>query len=327
MIQVAVAGAGDWGRNHVRVLAGLPGAKLTWIVDPDPDRRVAAREMAPKAKVVGEISEALADDRLDAVVVASPAPTHGRVARAALAAGKHVLVEKPLAPTSREARDLVRRAARADRLLGVGHLLLHHAAVQRMRALIGQGRIGDLRYVHCQRTNLGRVRPEEGALMSLAPHDVSVMVHLIGAWPVGVAARGAVVAQPQFEDLVFLVLRFPGGLLGHVHLSWLDHLKMRQISAVGSKAMMVFDDMASQDEKLRLVRPLAGRVGAARRVDPVRIASREPLGAELRAFVKSVRTGEPFVTPAIDGARVVQVLEGAQRSLAQHGAEVPLRIR
>lgn len=325
-IRIAVAGAGDWGRNHVRVLASLPGARLDWVIDPDAERREAARGLAPKARVVADLDEALADPRLDAVVVASPGPTHATVARAAIRAGKHLLVEKPLAPESAVARDLVRRADRKGVLLGVGHLLLFHPAVHALSRAVQGGRLGNLRYIHCQRTNLGRIRPDEGALLSLAPHDISVMVHLLGEWPVGVAARGAVMAQPELEDLVFLVLRFPGGQMGHVHLSWLDPLKVRCVSVVGDKAMAVFDDMAPE-HKLRLVRPRGSKPGADRVETPLRIARREPLRAELAAFVKSVRTGEPFATPGADGARVVRVLEAAETSLRSGGCEVPVRIR
>jgi len=276
--------------------------------------------------VVAEAAEAFADPRLDAVVVASPGPTHAAVARAAIRSGKHLLVEKPLAPDAAVARDLVRRAARRGVLLGVGHLLLFHPAVHRLKQICDGGRLGRLLYIHCQRTNLGRIRHDEGALLSLAPHDVSVMVHLFGAWPVGVAARGAVMTQPELEDLVFLVLRFPGGQMGHVHLSWLDPIKVRCVSAVGDRGMAVFDDMASEN-KLRIVRPRGPKPGVDRVVTPIRVPAREPLREELRAFVQSVRTGEPFATPGADGARVVRVLEAAAASMGQGGCEVRVRIR
>ncbi len=325
MIRLAVAGAGDWGRNHVRVLANLPGVRLDWIADPDVGRWPAAQALAPRATCVGDVGEALHDDRLDGVVVSSPGPTHGRVARAALRAGKHVLVEKPLTPTGEESWDLVRRARRADRLLGVGHLLLYHPAVRALKREIDIGRLGAVRYMHCQRTNLGRIRRDEGALVSLAPHDISVMVHLLGDWPVGVSARGAVCAQPEFEDIVFVTLRFGGGRLGNIHLSWLDPLKVRRISVVGEGRMAVFDDMS--DDKLRVVSRVDGSGPIRNRVRRPRVSAAEPLREELRAFVSAIRDGGDMPTPGEDGARVVRVLEAAQRSIDADGREFRVRIR
>ncbi|MDJ0976696.1 MAG: Gfo/Idh/MocA family oxidoreductase [Planctomycetota bacterium] len=326
VIRMAVAGAGDWGRNHVRALASLSGVSLDWVIDPSEARREDAKRLAPGARVVADADEAFADPKLDAVVIASPGSTHGEVARQAIRAKKHLLVEKPLATTSAVARDLVRRADRAGVLLGVGHLLLFHPAVRSLKRAVDKGRLGPIRYIHCQRTNLGRIRHDEGALLSLAPHDLSVMVHLLGAWPIGVSARGAVVAQPELEDVVFLVLRFPDGQLGHVHLSWLDPLKVRCVSVVGERAMAVFDDMAP-DDKLKLIRPRGPKPGADRVISRLPCSPREPLKEELRAFVKSVRTGAPFLPTGQDGANVVRILEAAERSMAEAGREIRVRIR
>jgi len=333
LIQIAVAGAGQWGRNHVRVLAGLRGARLTWVIDPDPVRRKAAAERAPRARVTAELAEALADPALDAVVVASPGPTHHAVAAAAIAAGKHVLVEKPLTTEGATSWDLVRRARRAGVLLAVGHLLLHHPVVAAMKRAVSARSFGAIRYMHCRRTNLGRMRPKESALESLAPHDVSVMVHLLGRWPTAVTARGARHVQPHYDDVVFLGLRFPGGVLGQIHLSWLEPLKVRRISVVGERAMAVFDDM-EVEHKLQILHAqippppvIPGRPPAPVRVTHPRIAAGEPLGAELRAFLRAIRTGTPSLTPGEDGARVVRVMEAARASLEQDGREVALRIR
>ena len=257
-MRVAVAGAGEWGRNHVRTLAALPGVDLAWVIDPDPARREAAQALAPRARVVAEDTEALADRRLEAVVVASPSPTHAPVARAALAAGKHVLVEKPLAPTTAEALDLLRRARAAKRLLCVGHLLLYHPAMAHLKRFTADRRSGPTLYVYGQRSNIGRLRNDEGALISLAPHDISVMAHLLGEWPVAATAHARRCLQAEQDDVVFLTLRFASGVLGQVHLSWLEPLKVRRISVVARDAMAVFDDMLPV-EKVRLHRVLPGR--------------------------------------------------------------------
>jgi predicted dehydrogenase len=339
LIRVAVAGAGEWGRNHVRVLATMPGVQLTHVVDPDPRARKWVRVLAPRALWVDDLDAALRAPRLDALVVSSPSPTHAPLAAAALEAGKHVLVEKPLAPTSAESWDLVRRARRARRLLVVGHLLLHHPAVKRLRRLVDARRLGKIHYLYGQRTNLGRIRTDEGSLASLGPHDVSVMVHLLSAWPTSVSAQGAACVQPTWEDVVFLTMRFPGGTLGHVHLSWLDPHKVRRLSLVGERRMVVFDDMEPV-EKLRLhdksallpgMGPSPEIPGAlavrSGRTVTVPVALREPLREELAAFFRCVRTGARSITPGEDGARVLEVLEAAQRSLARGGETVAVKIR
>jgi predicted dehydrogenase len=341
LTRVAVAGAGQWGRNHIRVLASLPGADLAWVIDPDPVPRRLASTLAPRARWTPDPEEALADPRLEALVVASPTPTHVPLARAAIRAGKHVLVEKPLAPNPEEAWDLVRFARREDRILSVGHLLLYHPTVLRLKRLVDRGALGRLHYLYSQRTNLGRIRTDEGAMTSLAPHDVSIMVFLLGRWPTSVSAQGAAFVQPSWEDVVFLTLRFPGGVLGHVHLSWLDPHKVRRLSLVGDRRMAVFDDMEPV-EKLRLHdkgaitaplrrggnAPVPGALEVrSGRTRAVPVPPREPLAEELGAFLRCVRTGRPPRTPGEDGARVAVVLEAAQRSLAAGGETVTVRVR
>jgi predicted dehydrogenase len=335
-IGVAVSGCGEWGRNHVRVLSALPGARLLHVADPRPDRQEVARSLAPAASVSVSIERALDDPAVGAVVVCSPSPTHHPVAAAALAAGKHVFVEKPLATSVPQADDLVARARAARRVLMVGHLLLHHPAVRFLSRLVARGGLGDLHYLHAQRVNLGRIRTDEGALWSLAPHDVSVMAHLLGAWPQSVVAQGAAYVQPRLEDVVFLTLRFPRGRLGHVHLSWLDPLKVRRLTLVGSRRMAVFDDMEPA-EKVRVHdKGAAGRRARGRepatygealalrsgRTTIPRLSPAEPLREELRAFLSSIRTGRSPATDGASGARVVRVLAAAEASLRRGGVEV-----
>ena len=337
MIQLAVAGAGAWGRNHIRSVHEIRGARLRWVIEPDDDRRAAVEALAGDARCTGEVEEALADPRLDGLVVASPTPTHVPLTRAALAAGKHVLVEKPLAPDAEQAWSLVRRARRAKRLLAVGHLLLYHPGLARLKAILQSGELGRPYYVTSQRTNLGRIRTDEGTLTSLGPHDVSVMTWLFGAWPTAVSARGHAYVQPAWEDVVFLDLFFPDGVMGHVHLSWLDPQKVRRMSVVGSRKMAVFDDLDPEGQlKIHDKAALSGaeadptldalpvRDGATR---IVRVRDRPPLAAELAAFAKSIRTGVPCPTPGDDGARVARVLDAAEASLRQGGRRIPLRIR
>ncbi|MFM8981178.1 MAG: Gfo/Idh/MocA family protein [Planctomycetia bacterium] len=326
MIRAAVVGAGEWGRNHVRSLAALPGARLDWVVETDPARAAEAALLAPRAQVTSELGDVLRDPRVEAIVVATPSPAHHPVASAALAAGKHVLVEKPLAPTSAEAEDLVRRARRARRLLSVGHLLLYHPAMAALKRFGASRRHGPVLYMYGQRSNIGRLRDDEGALIGLAPHDISVMAHLLGQWPVGVCMHARRCVQRRREDIVFLTLRFPGGVLGQVHLSWLEPIKVRRISVVAQRGMAVFDDMLPSG-KVAVHGVLEGpgpqRRPAAKPSLP-RLKAVEPLKAELAAFLASVRSGRPSLTPGEDGVRVVRVLEAAEASAAQAGREVPI---
>jgi predicted dehydrogenase len=328
---IAVSGCGEWGRNHVRVLAALPGVRLLHVADPREDRREVARALAPAAHVAASIEPALADPAVDAVVVCSPSPTHAPVGRAALDAGKHLFVEKPLATSVADAEDLVARARAGRRTLMVGHLLLYHPAVRFLERFVRSGRLGRIHYLHAQRVNLGRIRSDEGALWSLGPHDVSVMAHLLGAWPESVSAQGAAYVQPRLEDAVFLTLHFPKGVLAHVHLSWLDPLKVRRLTLVGSRRMAVFDDMEPaekvrvHDKGAQVVEPATYGEALAVRSGPTsipRLAPAEPLREELRGFVAAIRRGVPPLTDGRQGARVVRVLAAAQESLARRGRTV-----
>jgi predicted dehydrogenase len=326
----AVAGCGEWGRNHVRALASLPGVRLLHVADPAEARRAVAAGLAPTASIDEDLEPALADPAVTAVVIAAPGPRHAPLAKAALEAGKHVLVEKPLATTTAEAKDLVARAKRVHRTLMVGHLLLYHPAVAHLKRLVARGELGDVHYLYAQRTNLGRIRQDEGALLSLGPHDVSVMAHLLDAWPEAVSAQGAAYVQPTREDVVFLTLRFPHGRLAHVHVSWLDPHKVRRLTVVGSSRMAVFDDMEPA-EKIRVhdkgaLPPEPGTWGEALalRFGETRIPTlrpSEPLREELRAFARAITTGEPPLADGESGVRVVRVLEAAERSLAHRGRE------
>ncbi len=330
-IGIGVAGCGEWGRNHVRALAALPGVRLLHVADPDAARRELARTLAPSAIVSESLDAALADPSVSVIAIASPSPTHVPLARRALDAGKHVLVEKPLAPTTAEATDLVARAKKAGRLLGVGHLLLHHPAVRHLKRLIERKALGTVHYLYAQRTNLGRIRSDENALWSLGPHDVSVMAYLLDAWPLSVSAQGAAYVQPARADVVFLTLRFPGDRLAHVHVSWLDPHKVRRLTIVGSSKMAVFDDMEPaekiriHDKGAQVTEPgtwgeaLSLRSGETR---IPRLPVGEPLREEWRAFLKSVRTGAPLLADGASGLEVVRVLDAAERSLRAGGREI-----
>ncbi|MGH7568257.1 MAG: Gfo/Idh/MocA family protein [Gemmatimonadales bacterium] len=333
-LRIGVVGAGAWGRNHVRTVAGLAEAELAAVCDVDAAARERCARQYPGALVTPEIGALLA--AVDAVVVASPAGTHAELALRCVDAGKPCLVEKPFALTVRDAEAVARRAAERRVPVLAGHLLVHHPAVERLRGLVQQGDLGRIYYLYGLRVNLGQVRADENALWSFGPHDVSVALFLLNEAPVRVAAHGRSYLQPGVEDVVFLTMEFTTGALAHVQLSWLDPHKVRKLTVVGAKKMVVFDDMEPR-EKLRIYDkgvdrpPEYGSYGESLSIREgdifiPRVPSVEPLAAELDHFVRAARGSEPPRpgARAEDGVRVVRVLEAASRSLAGGGAPVTL---
>ena len=333
-VRIAVVGTGDWGANLVRNFAALPGARLVALCDSDPAHleRTAARH--PGTRAVTRVEDIAADPDVDAVVVSASAVSHHPVAKAMMTAGKDVFVEKPLALSVAHAEELVRLADERQRILMVGHLLLHHPAVRYLSELVQRGDLGDLYYVTSQRVNLGKVRRDENALWSFAPHDLSVILHLLGEDPVDVAARGAAFLQDGVDDVVFLHLRFPGGRMAHVHVSWLDPHKLRQFTLVGSRKMVVFDDMEAS-EKIRIYDKGVDRPGVVSYSEALTVRSgditipkislQEPLRIECQHFVDCVRERQRPLTDGASGLAVVRVLAAAQASLEAGGTPVPVQ--
>jgi predicted dehydrogenase len=328
-LRVAVVGAGGWGRNHIRTVASLSDVELTAVADVREDRRAMIRSQYPAvALVTDDYVQAL--DAADAVVVATPAASHAEIAVAALERGMPALVEKPFALSVKEASRVADVATRVGVPVLVGHLLVFHPALQHLRAMLRGGDLGDVYYLYSQRVNLGQVRPDENALWSFGPHDVSVALELLDEQPVSVAAQGRSYLQPGIEDVVFMTMGFASGALAHVQMSWLDPHKERRLTVVGSQKMVVFDDMQPR-EKLKVYdkgvsRPPEyasyGESIAVREGDITipRIPTVEPLRAELEHFVRVARgTEAPHVT-AEHGVAVVEILEAASRSMADGGA-------
>ena len=327
---IGVVGCGYWGPNLIRSFDRLPEARLVALCDADPGRLERLRSQHPSACGYTDFEAFLAHSDLDAVALATSAPTHFRLAQRSLEAGKPTFVEKPLTLSSSDARQLVALAEGRGLPLMVGHLLEYHPAVEYLKELAEAGGLGDLCYLYSQRLNLGQVRQEENALWSLAPHDIAVANFLLGAAPVSVAAVGQAYLTEGVADVAFLTLFYPNGRLAHVHVSWLDPHKTRKLTLVGSRKMAVFDDMEAS-EKVRLYdkgvdRPPDGTADAEialklRFGDILipRIETEEPLARECRHFVECVRHGRPPRSDGRDGLRVVAALEAAQRSLETHG--------
>ena len=319
-ISVGVAGLGYWGPNLARNFDDL--ARLTWLCDLDPELLARQSARFPQARGTVDFEEMLADDELDAVVVATPVPTHAALARRALEAGKHVLVEKPPALTATEAEDLVALAAERDLVCMPGHLLLYHPGVRKLHELVTSGELGDVLVLYGNRQNLGKIRKDENALWSLGVHDLSVILHLVGEEPSELWAHGSAFLTPGVEDVVFCYLRFPSGKIAHMHLSWLDPHKMRKITVVGSEKMAVFDDMELErkvtvyekapEQPAQTYGEWRTRTGD---IFSPKVSNDEPLRLECREFVRLVGGEGDRSQVARNGLSVVRVLEQLQASL------------
>ena len=336
---VAVIGAGYWGQNLVRNMAQLE--RLVSICDSSPAVRERMSRLYPQARVVASVDEVLEDDEVGAVMVVVPSSRHHEVGRRALLAGKHTYIEKPVSLSVSDGEDLVRLADERDLRLMVGHLLLYHPCVEWLKEAVDSGDLGRVLYLTSMRVNLGKVRNDENAMWSLAPHDISVALHLLGGTPSHVAAQGFSYLQTRtgIEDVVFLTLRFPDGRAAHVHVSWLDPHKVRRMTVVGSRKMVTFDDMHA--ERIRVYDKgvdgiddletapsyesygdlLTLRQGSI--LSP-HIPMKEPLRALCLHFLHCIDTGQRPLTDGQNGVDVLKVLQAGQQSLQTGGAPVAL---
>jgi predicted dehydrogenase len=321
LIRIGLAGLGHWGPNLARNFDEL--AELAWLCDLDSDKLGRFSRRHPQARLTSRFEDLLEDSALDAVVIATPVVTHADLARRALAAGKHVFVEKPMALYASEAEELCALAEERELVLMPGHLLLYHPAVKTLKELIDSGELGEIRYVYGNRQNLGKFRTDENALGSLGAHDLSLILHLVGEDPSEVWARGESYVHPPVEDVVFCFLRFPSGKLAHMHLSWLDPQKIRRMTVVGSKKMAVFDDM-ELERKITVYDkgeepPPLGTYGEWQtRTGDIyvpKVPSDEPLRLECQHFLELVRGNGDVLAAARDGVAVVRALEQLQNSL------------
>ncbi len=318
--RVGVVGLGYWGPNLVRNFDDL--AELVWLCDLDEELRSRFAARYPNAQVTADFGDLLADETLDAIVVATPVPTHYALAKQALEAGKHVMVEKPPAMHATEMDELVQIAADRDLVLMPGHLLLYHPGVLKLKELVDAGELGDVLCVYGNRQNLGIVRTNENALWSLGVHDLSVILYLLDEDPELATAHGRDFLTPGVEDVVFCYLRFPSGKIAHMHLSWLDPHKMRRLTVVGREKMVVFDDMELERkvtvyEKSPWKRAETYGEWQTRSGDIFipKISTDEPLRLECTHFLQLVAGDGDRQKVARDGARVVRALEMLTDSL------------
>lgn len=337
-VRIALAGYGYWGPNLARNLANSPDADLAAVFDPVMEKKSVVSARHPETAFLENWSQCLDSDRFDAVVIAAPAAAHADLVHQALSAGLDVLVEKPLALSAAEAWELVHLAKEKDRILMVGHTFEFNPAVLRIRDLIENGELGDLFYGYSQRLNLGIIRRDVDAWWNLAPHDVSIFNLLFDGIPERVWGRGLSPLNNEVADVAFAVLEYPGNRSAHIHVSWLDPSKERTMTLVGSRKMVIFDDMDPEGrlkifDKKAVPDTSPERFGLyhtklhAGDILIPSIPAIEPLAAECAHFIECVQTRSRPRTDGANGARVVEVLEAVSRSMTQGGAPITLRDR
>jgi predicted dehydrogenase len=335
-VRVGVVGFGYWGPNLVRNLDRANDAQIVAACDLSEDNLTKLQGLYPYVETCTDMSHFLSSYDLDAVVVATSAPSHFALAKMALEAGKHVYVEKPLTLTSRDAEELVRLADAKGLVLMVGHLMEYHSAVNWIRDYIASDELGDVLYLYAQRLNLGKVRTEENAFWSLAPHDVSIALYLLGETPDSVSATGAAYLNEGVADTVFANIHFPSGKMAQIHVSWLDPHKIRKFTIVGTKKMLVFDDMEATEkiwiydkgvgaptDAMGYGEDLSLRFGEIT-VPYVKMA--EPLSLEVQHFLDCCDSGATPRSDGRDGLRVVRVLEAVDESMAAMGAPIAIEL-
>lgn len=328
-VKVGVIGAGYWGPNLIRNFYELPGADLRLVCDMKQERLDHIQERYPGVDTSRDYADIL-DSDVEAVVIATPVSTHHCLALECLRAGKHILVEKPLARTSAEAKEIIAAGESYGKVVMTGHTFLFNPAVVALKNIIASGELGNIYYISSTRVNLGLYQPDINVMWDLAPHDVSILLYVLGIDPLTASARGGMFVKKGVHDVAHVTLNFPDGVMANMQVSWLDPMKIRRITIVGNKKMIVYDDIEPVD-KIKIydkgvdVQPyndtyeefhLAYRYGE---MVPYPLVWDEPLKLECQHFVESIRSGQPARSDGVQGLKVIQVLEAAQKSLMNGG--------
>lgn len=335
MVNIAIVGCGYWGPNLIRTFGKLDQCKVTMCCDLDQARLRDAEKLAPGAVMTTSYEEVLNSKNVDAVALATPVRTHLALGKTALQRGKHLLVEKPLAVTPDQCQEMIEQARKNNLVLMVGHTFLYSPALIKVKELATPDLLGDILHIHSQRLNLGRVQTDINALWSLAPHDVSIALHLLEQMPDEVSASGTSVVTKGIEDIVSVQLTFSGGASASIHVSWLDPEKVRKLKVIGSKRMIVYDDM-SDEEKVKVYDKSANVVASkanpaqtqvelrSGEVSVHKVAASEPLANECAHFIQCIQEGKRPLSDGENGLKVVRVLDAANQSLKNHSNPVLL---
>lgn len=337
-ITTAIVGAGGWGKNLIRVFFSLPRAHLKYVCDVNDERLENVRRLYHNVTTTSNFDTILNDNSVQAVVIATPADTHYTFVKRTLETGRlHVFTEKPLSLTYEESGELVKIAQKENSILMVGHLMLYHPAVRKLKELVESGELGEIYCIYTNRLNLGAVRKIEDSWWSLAPHDISILNYLLDSTATGVSAQGQSFIQPGIADIVFATLNYPGNAIAHVHVSWLDPHKMRKITIVGSKKMVIFDDMEATGK----IKIYDKGVVPRNEKDPVvsyddflktysgdvlipAIGMEEPLKLECEHFIDCVLEGTTPLSDGTNGREVVRVLVAGEESMKKNGRQIRL---
>lgn len=340
MVKLGIIGCGYWGINLVRNFYNTEDCTITGIADTSDERRKYIRENFDDINVVSDYRQLLSDGNIDAAVIATPPGSHYSLTQEALSSGKHVFVEKPLALKSENACELVKMAEGNKRILMVGHTVLYNDAIRNLRDIINSGDIGDIYYIYSSRLNLGIVRPDVNVMWSLAPHDISIILYLLDKKPLKVSAKGLSYIQKDIEDVVYLNITFENKINAQIHLSWLDPHKKRDITIVGSKKMLEYDDLSEErikifdkgierhnktsrmaDYESYMEYSLIHRAGEV--IIP-KVNINEPLKQECRHFIECIMENKEPLTSGRSAIDVVRILESADKSLHDDGSDVTI---
>lgn len=332
LLKFGAIGCGYWGPNLIRNFVEIPTTELIAVADLDQDRLQHMQGRYSQIKYTTQDYHDFFKLELDAVVISTPPQTHYKIAKECIENGLHVLIEKPLATNSEDVRRLIQLAEEHNRILMVGHTFEYNPAVRALKEMINSGELGEIQYIDAVRASLGLFHPTMNVIWDLAPHDISIMLHLLEESPYSVSTRGIACVQPTVEDVAYMAMMFPNNVLAHIHMSWLDPCKTRRITVVGSKKMVVYDDVEAQ-EKIKIYDK---GVKAIRRTDTFGefqfsyhygdiispyIRFEEPLRIECLHFAECIRENKRPLTDGYNGLRVVEIIEAAQRSLKSGGSQ------
>lgn len=339
MINIGLLGCGVWGRNYIRNFEHLDNINVNYCCDFEDKNLNQARRLMPDMMVTKEPDDVLNDTEINAVIVATPANKHYEHVKSALEQNKHVLVEKPMALNSKEAKELIDIAKNNNKVLMVGHIMEYNSAVIKMKNLISNEQFGEIHYLYLTRTNFGRIRSDVNVLWDLAPHDISIVNFLLDKNPKYVSARGASYIQQDVEDVVFIYLKYDDNVVVSIHLSWLDPCKIRKVTVIGDQKMAVFDDLESTDKIRVYDKGISydpkdektyddfGTYQFSYRYGDIMIPQfemTEPLRSQCSHFIECINSGTTPKTDGDNGLRVVRILEAAEESLRNDGKNIQI---